>query len=52
MKENIPNDEVIVRGNYSPSNHNASRIVDVGGVAPTVMENHGTITAILEEKDE
>jgi hypothetical protein len=22
-----------------------------GGVAPTVMENHGTITAILEEEE-
>ena len=32
-------------GNYSPSNHNASRIVDKEYVAPTVMENHGTITA-------
>ena len=32
-------------GNYSPSNHNASRIVDKDYVAPTVMENHGTITA-------
>lgn len=38
---------VIVRGNYSPSNHNASRIIDVGGVSPTVMENHGTITAVM-----
>lgn len=32
-------------GNYSPSNHNASRIVDSEYSAPTVMENHGTITA-------
>ena len=32
-------------GNYSPSNHNASRIVDNDGLAPTVMENHGTVTA-------
>ena len=36
---------VVVLGNYSPSNHNASRIVDSGGLAPTVMENHGTVTA-------
>lgn len=40
--------KVIVKGNYSPSNHNASRIVDDNGIAPTVMENHGTITAIVE----
>jgi len=32
-------------GNYSPSNHNASRVVDNDGLAPTVMENHGTVTA-------
>lgn len=41
---------VCVRGNYSPSKHNASRIVDTKGLAPTVMENHGTVTAIVEEE--
>lgn len=51
VKENIPN-KVNKIGNYSPSGHNASAIVDVGGLAPTVMENHGTVTAILEEKNE
>ena len=35
-------------GNYSPSGHNASSRVDQDGLAPTVMENHGTVTAILE----
>lgn len=35
-------------GNYSPSNHNASSIVDSNGLAPTVMENHGTVTAVCE----
>lgn len=34
-----------VIGNYSPSNHEASRIVDSDGLAPTVKENHGTVTA-------
>lgn len=38
---------VKVIGNYSPSGHNASRIVDPNGTAPTVMENHGTITATV-----
>lgn len=38
-----PNIEVI--GNYSPSNHDASRIVHCNGIAPTVKENHGTVTA-------
>jgi DNA (cytosine-5)-methyltransferase 1 len=40
--------KVIVLGNYSPSNHNASRIVDSEGLAPTVMENHMTVTAIID----
>lgn len=42
--------KVKVVGNYSPSGHNASSIVDVGGIAPTVMENHGTVTAIREPR--
>lgn len=32
--------------NYSPSGHNASRVVDTDGIAPIVMENHGTVTAV------
>lgn len=41
-------DESKVVGNYMPSNHDASRIVDINGIAPTVKENHGTVTAIVE----
>ena len=41
-------DKIIKIGNYSPSNHNASSVVDTEGVAPAVMENHGTVTAITE----
>lgn len=37
---------VVILGNYSPSGHNASRVVDTDGLAPTVMENHGTVTAV------
>lgn len=37
-----------VIGNYSPSGHDASRIVDGGGIAPTVKENHGTVTATVQ----
>ena len=37
--------EIKVLGNYMPSNHDASRIVDSEGLAPTVKENHGTVTA-------
>ena len=43
-----PDVGVVVKGNYSPSNHNASRIVDKKGIAPTVMENHGTVTATVQ----
>ena len=35
-------------GNYSPSGHNASSIVNNECSAPTVMENHGTITATID----
>lgn len=40
--------QINVVGNYSPSGHDASRVVDTGGLAPTVKENHGTVTAIVE----
>lgn len=40
---------VVALGNYSPSGHNASRIVDNSGIAPTVMENHGTVTATVDK---
>lgn len=36
---------VVTIGNYTPSNHEASRVVDSEFVAPTVKENHGTVTA-------
>lgn len=36
-----------VIGNYMPSNHDASRVVDSNGLAPTVKENHGTVTATI-----
>ena len=41
-------EKIIKVGNYSPSGHNASTIVDGNGISPTVMENHGTITAVIE----
>ena len=40
-----------VVGNYMPSNHDASRVVSIDGVAPTVKENHGTVTGILETSE-
>lgn len=48
VKEKEPKEAIVEIGNYSPSNHNASRVVDANGIAPTVMENHGTVTAIVE----
>jgi len=47
----INNDEpkIDIVGNYSPSGHSASRIVDQGGIAPTMMENHGTVTAVKND---
>ncbi len=48
QRATIDSGNLIVVGNYSPSGHNASRIVDPNGIAPTVMENHGTVTAIIE----
>ena len=50
QKDNLVCDPRIhVIGNYSPSGHDASRIVHGCGLAPTVKENHGTVTAVLEE---
>jgi DNA (cytosine-5)-methyltransferase 1 len=43
----ITEPKVNVVGNYSPSNHNASSIVDSNGLVPTVMENYGTITGVV-----
>lgn len=44
--------KIIKEGNYHKSGHNASSIVNVNGLSPTVMENHGTFTAIVEPKIE
>ena len=41
-----PNIETV--GNYTPSGHEASRVVDANDITPTVKENHGTVTAIVE----
>ena len=41
-----PNIETV--GNYMPSGHEASRVVAANDIAPTVKENHGTVTEIVE----
>lgn len=46
--EKVIEPTINVVGNYSPSGHEASRIVDANGLAPTVKENHGTVTALVE----
>jgi DNA (cytosine-5)-methyltransferase 1 len=51
IKANSNDLGVVVVGNYSPSNHNASSVVDSNGLAPTVMENHGTITGVIVYDD-
>lgn len=42
-----PNIETV--GNYMPSGHEASRVVDANDIAPTVKENHVTVTEIVEQ---
>ena len=43
-KEDVEGVEII--GNYSKSNFNQTSIVNKNGIAPTVTENHGQVTAI------
>jgi DNA (cytosine-5)-methyltransferase 1 len=51
IKTSVNDIGVVIRvGNYSPSKHNASTVVSGEGIAPTVMENHGTVTAVVEDK--
>lgn len=40
-----------ILGNYSKSGYMATAIVNEYGIAPTVRENHGQVTAIVEEVD-
>lgn len=46
----IKENQIVTEGFYHESKHSASRVVGTQGIAPTVMENHGTITAIKERK--
>lgn len=50
IDDNVSNDEIKINviGNYSPSGYDASRIVDENGLAPTVKENYGTVTATIQ----
>ena len=44
--EKNDSDNIDVIGNYSKSNYNQTSIVGKNGIAPTVTENHGQVTAI------
>lgn len=58
IKELVKNDrlnldntnEIKTLGNYTPSGHESSRVLDSNGIAPTIKENHGTVNAILDIK--
>ena len=39
-------DKIDILGNYSPNEFSATSIVGKNGLAPTVRENHGEVTAI------
>lgn len=39
--------EIKVLGNYCESNHEATRVVEIGGVSPTIKHNHGSVVAVL-----
>jgi len=40
--------ELICVANYVPSGHEAGNVFDTAGIAPTVKNNHGTVTAIMQ----
>lgn len=48
--EKLDNPGIEVLGNYSKSDHDATRIVSPNGLAPTVRENHGSVTAVAIEE--
>ena len=48
-EEQKDTEEIDVIGNYSKSNFTQTSIVGKNGVAPTVTENHGQVTAIAVE---
>ena len=41
--------EIIKRGNYTPSGHNTTQVIDSNGVSCTVMENHGSTQATITD---
>ena len=43
--------QVMLAGNHTKRGHNCGKIIQSEGDASTVMENHGAVTAILEESN-
>ena len=43
--------KIDVLGNYMASNHDASRVINPNNIAPTVKENHGTVTVVVTPSD-
>ena len=41
-------EKIDILGNYSPSGYESSRVVSRGSISPTVKENHGTTTGIVD----
>jgi len=47
---NLKINAIKVIANYSPSEHEASRIIDSDYASPTVKGNHGTVNEIIEKR--
>lgn len=51
--EQIEKPQIEVLGNYMKSNHDATRVVNPDGIAPTVRECHGLVTAVaIKDKND
>ena len=51
--EQIEKPQIEVLGNYMKSNHDATRVVNPDGIAPTVRECHGSVTAVaIKDKND
>ena len=41
-------EKIDILGNYSPSGYESSRVVSRHSISPTVKENHGTVTGVVD----
>lgn len=41
--------DIIKVGNYAPAGHNATVVISINGISPTVMENHGVAYSVIYE---